>query len=713
MSLLTDLITRIKAGNTELGEELEREYKNLSDRLEFGLNFERHEPETVELHGRTIHKGDKVRIHDNQGTARNSGPRTWRVIGLNSKKKVADLESLDAKKVEKRSARIDDLVVLADFRDDVYPGLVSTGKVERGGDRSFHTVINGENFHVLDALTFTHRNKIDVVYIDPPYNTGAKDWKYNNNYVEKEDDYRHSKWLAFMERRLVLAKELLNPECSALIVTIDEKEHLRLGLLLEQIFPSCTIQMISTAINPKGVVRVKEFSRVNEFIFVCLIGQQEISPEKGEVSGKSEPIYWQQLRRSDRRSERYGQQYLKKQFYPIYVETATGHIKEIGDPILRGVDRKSVPSMRGCDTVFPVRPDNTEIVWGATADTLRSMLKDGYVRTRRHMPEKHQPWVVQYLTEGRIEDIRKGKATIKGYGDDGSVIAEYDDSSSRTKMPTTQWERRSHNAQHYGTLLVKSLLPSREFPYPKSLYAVEDTLRFFVEENPDAVVLDFFAGSGTTAHAVMRLNQQDNGNRQCILVTNNELGVDEQKRLRQAGLRPGDRDWEKKGIFHHITKPRIEAAITGNTPEGQPIKGEYKFEGESEKRIPMKNGFNENAEFFTLTYEISTVVGYNFAFEKIAPLLWIRAGGKGPRINTEPKKGWAVVERYGVITDLDKATDFCAEISSRATVRIAYIVTDDENVFQSTARMIPQTVKSVRLYETYLSNFRLSMGVKS
>jgi adenine-specific DNA-methyltransferase len=120
-------------------------------------------------------------------------------------------------------------------------------------------VINGENYHVLKALTFTHRGKIDAIYIDPPYNTGAKDWKYNNDYVESEDLYRHSKWLAFMERRLRLAKELLNPKSSVLIASIDEKEYLRLGLLLEQIFPEARIQMVSTIIKPEGTNRTGEF----------------------------------------------------------------------------------------------------------------------------------------------------------------------------------------------------------------------------------------------------------------------------------------------------------------------------------------------------------------------------------------------------------------------------------------------------------------------
>ena len=150
-------------------------------------------------------------------------------------------------------------------------------RLSGGGDKPFHTVINGENFHALEALTFTHRGRIDAIYIDPPYNTGAKDWKYNNDYVEGEDLYRHSKWLAFMERRLLIARSLLNPAGSVLIATIDEKEYLRLGLLLEQTFPEAEVQMVSSVINPKGTARDNEFARVDEYIFFVKLGDTRLS----------------------------------------------------------------------------------------------------------------------------------------------------------------------------------------------------------------------------------------------------------------------------------------------------------------------------------------------------------------------------------------------------------------------------------------------------
>ena len=167
-----------------------------------------------------------------------------------------------------------------------------------------------------------------------------------------------------------------------------------------------------------------------------------------------------------------------------------------------------------------------------------------------------------------------------------------------------------------GTRVLSKLIPRRRFPYPKSLYAVEDVLRFYVSDLPDAVVLDFFAGSGTTAHAVMRLNLQDGGRRQCISITNNEVSPEDEQELREQGHRPGEPEWERLGICEYITKPRIEAAITGVTPDGHPIEGLYEYTDE----FPFADGFDENAEFLTMTYEAPRPVAHNRAFEAIAPV---------------------------------------------------------------------------------------------
>jgi adenine-specific DNA-methyltransferase len=265
VSRLNDLLRQLRSENETLSKDIEREVQALADRRAFGLNFERHVPEAVELPGRRVRQGDKVRALPPRGEMpKAANAKLWIVTSIDrsSGTAVAELEAADGS--GKASSAVDELVVVAEFRDAIYPGLVSTGKVERGGEKPFHAVINAENYHALQTMLFTHRGKVDCIYIDPPYNTGAKDWKYNNDYVEGDDLYRHSKWLAFMERRLLLAQELLNPDESVLIVTIDEKEYLRLGLLLEQVFPDGEIEMVTSVVSSKGVARFGQFSRVEE-----------------------------------------------------------------------------------------------------------------------------------------------------------------------------------------------------------------------------------------------------------------------------------------------------------------------------------------------------------------------------------------------------------------------------------------------------------------
>ena len=708
MSRLTDLIAKAKANDPQLGADVEREFRALSSRLSFGLNFERHRPEAVELPQRPVRRGDKVRVLPPRGSTAKGDHRLWQVKAIHKAKKTADLELLDQTKAETQSVALADLVVVAEFRDIIYPGLVSTGKVGRGGDKPCHTVINGENYHGLKALTWTHRGKVDAAYIDPPYNTGAKDWKYNNDYVEGEDLYRHSKWLAMMERRLLVAKELLNPADSVLIVTIDEKEYLRLGLLLEQVFPEAEIEMVTSVISAKGVARFGEFSRVEEFIYFARIGASSVQLGERNMLDDSRSataqigrgIDWLGLRRREPTAKRGAR---PNQFYPIFVNVESGYIDSIGDPIADDIDRLELKAPKGSYAVWPLRPNGGEGLWGITPETAKRYFKDGFIRSRNHKPERQQA-AIHYLPSGTVDAIQQGGIEILGRDPDGAVQAVYRE--RKGVIPKRVWNMASHNAESGGSLVLSKLIPDRRFPFPKSLYAVEDALRFFVKEKPRAVVLDFFSGSGTTAHAVMRLNKQDGGSRQCISVTNNEVGADEQKALREQGLRPGDSEWERLGICDYITKPRVHAAITGKTPDGQPIKGDYKFTDE----FPMAEGFEENAEFFTLTYETPLAVSYQTAFARIAPLLWLRAGSVGRRIEKLHATGWDVADAYGLLVELDKATDFLKAARKADALRIAYIVTDDERRFQALARRLPEGVEAIRLYESYLTNFAFANG---
>lgn len=709
MSKLTDLLRQVERKDPQLAADLEREYKALSSRRAFGLNFERHHPESIEIPGRQVRKGEKVRILPPRGSLDAGDKTLWFVQRIErvDGDRVAHLIEHDADKAEIRVENVADLVVVAVFRDFIYPGLASTGKVEHGGGKPFQTVVNGENFHVLEALTYTHKGKVDAIYIDPPYNTGAKDWKYNNDYVEGDDLYRHSKWLAFMERRLLVAKELLVPEDSVLIVTIDEKEYLRLGLLLEQTFPEARIQMVSTLINPAAVARAGYFGRSDEYCFFVMFGAAGARPlplaeEWVTAQGRTHKgqIRWDLLRRSGSSPTRAGH---PETFYPFFVCKDEPRIYSVGEPIGVEADRHDTVPPPGTYAVWPIRQNGSEGRWSLKPETVRQVLAEGCVRLGE---DKGESTPIYYLAIGERAKITNGTYRVLGRRADGSVITSELEDSARLTVPGTQWRVGSHDATQYGTRLLLKFMPHRKFPFPKSLYAVEDALRFFVKDKPNATILDFFAGSGTTAHAVMRLNHQDGGQRQCISVTNNEVGADEQKRLRKQNLRPGDPEWEKLGICDYITKPRIEAAITGRTPDGDLIKGDYKFVDE----FPMSEGIEENAEFFTLTYETRTEVAHHRAFRQVAPLLWLRAGARGERIETEPDTGWALAEAYGVLVDLDASTAFVESVETADGIGVVYIVTDDERRFQAVARRLPEGVEAVRLYESYLRNFQIRNG---
>lgn len=710
MSTLNDLLRRLDRLDPDLAEGLRHEVQALNSRRAFGLNFERHQPEAVELPGRPVRTGDKVRILPERGSTKKGDQTLCRVTRIETidGHRVAHLALADeGGTLPADSALCDDLVVVAEFADPIYPGLVETGRVERGGDKPFHTVINAENFHALEALLYTHEGKVDAIYLDPPYNTGAKDWKYNNDYVGEDDDYRHSKWLAFMERRLTLAKRLLNPDDSVLIVTIDEKEYLRLGLLLEQTFPEADIQMVTSIINRSGSPRSGRFSRVEEYVYFVFVGSATakgwtrtmLNDEEPEAEATMPTVWFAAVRTGSPSALRGARPNL---FYPLFVEAETGAFVAVGECIEKDVDYRSVPTPDGLLAIWPVHSDGTEQTWRFSSSAMRRHFTNGTARLgRRDAITGLRP--VTYLRPGTIANIEKGVFRVLGRTSEGAVEVGLG-SGSRAVTPRTVWSMTSHYARDHGSYVLGSLFgDGRKFPYPKALYAVEDTLRFYVSGKPDATVIDFFSGSGTTAHAVMRLNRQDGGRRQCISVTNNEVGADEQAKLRKQGLRPGDPDWERWGICDYITKPRIEAAITGQTPDGVPIKGEYKFTDE----FPMAEGFEENAAFFTLTYETPRRVAYHRAFDAIAPMLWLKAGSRG-RIIKDVDKGFDVSDVYAVIADLDKAPAVLDQLTEAH--RMVFIVTDDDRRFQMLVRDLPPHVEPVRLYESYLRNFEINTG---
>lgn len=709
MSRLTELLRQARKADPQLGADLEAEVAQLMKRRQFGLVFERHQPEAVELPGRPVRRGDKVRILPPRGETAKGDQRLWRVERVERRDagRVGHLVEIGTDTPDTQTVTVDDLVVVAEFQDRIYPGLVETGRVERGGpDKPFHTVINAENFHALELMTFTHRNSVDVVYCDAPYNSGNSSWKYNNNYVELDDDYRHSKWLAFMERRFEVVRELLNPDSSVLIATIDEKEYLRLGLLLEQMFPEARITMVTSSINSAGATRKGTFARSAEYIYFVQFGTSHplalpLSAEWNDVRTKNKSdLYWSRLIRSGADSAREDS---PNQFYPVFIREGKDgpEFVGVGEPF-RGEDVSDAVVPNGALAVWPRRRDGSEGRWRISRVMLEGLIAKGHARLGKWREEET---TIYYLKQGESKKVEEGIFPVTGRRSDGSVITDSSDYVSRF-VPTDIWRITSHDAGNSGSRLVSRLIPGRAFPFPKSLYAVEDALRFFIGDKPNATVMDYFAGSGTTAHAVMRLNKADGGTRRSILVTNNEIGAEEEKKLRRHGNRPGDPDWEKLGICDYITKPRVTAAITGKTPDGDPVKGSYKFVDE----FPMAEGFEENAAFFTLTYEAPLSVRHHRAFARIAPMLWLKAGSRGRIIDELGERGWGVAESYGVIENLDAAGDFADAVKATDSVGMVFIVTDEDAAFQMVGRLLPAKVTTVRLYTSYLQNFQINAG---
>lgn len=568
MAAVDDLIAQVP--DARLRERLAQEWAEASQGRKFGLVFEQHLPELLVMPRAKPRAGSRACVLGDEAKT------VWRV------RRVADgmawlrREGDGSRESQELTVAADQLQVVRQFGDPIFPALTPVDRVQNGGpDAPWHTLIEADNYHALQLLDYLYAGKVDCIYIDPPYNTGARDWKYNNDYVDGNDTWRHSKWLAFMERRLKLAKRLLNPDSGVLIVTIDEHEVQHLGMLLEATFPSDRSQMVSTLINPANVARAGEFGRNDEYIFFVMFGQaapDRIRLPREWVSTKGRThtgnVRWDLLRRSGTNAARRDRPGL---FYPIYVnpDAESPCIADVGQPL---ADGERAPHKAGLVTVLPIRKNRSEGNWQWGPETLKERMAKGRVRIGGN---SDRGFTIYILKDGEYAKIQRGEFQEIGRAPDGSILVEDNDATFVRAVPGSQWRISSHDATQYGSRLVGSILPDRSFPFPKSVYAVRDTLRFFTESNPAAVIVDFFAGSGTTLNAVNLLNATDNGRRRCILVTNNEASGDEADALRGQGLSPGDAEWEAHGICQSVTWPRSKYTILGKRDDDTALDGEY------------------------------------------------------------------------------------------------------------------------------------------
>jgi len=400
-------------------------------------------------------------------------------------------------------------------------------------------LIEGDNYHALSVLNYTHKGKVNIIYIDPPYNTGARDWKYNNDYIDINDQWRHSKWISFMNNRLWLAKNLLAKN-GVLICAIDHNEQEALGILIQEIFSDKEIDPIVIIHNPAGV-QGDNFSYTHEFAYF-------VYPKNGkyigEVSRDKELV--SPLRDWGGTSAR---KLAKTCFYPIIVKD--GEITGFGDvcPIDFHPKSANIKQKDGSVYVYPIDDHGIERKWVYAKANAEKNVHQLFVKER----------------DGEFVIIRrKDSFTYR-----------------------TVWDDKRYYANIYGSKTLNNIIPTK-FSFPKSIYTVEDCLKAVIHDKNKAVILDFFAGSGTTGHAVLELNKQDGGNRKFILCTNSEVGEEKEKEFREKydidsetlgrWKKENKNEWldwcDSFGIASSITAERLKRVMKGYTS----IKGE-KVEG--------------------------------------------------------------------------------------------------------------------------------------
>lgn len=365
--------------------------------------------------------------------------------------------------------------------------------IETDKNKPVNILIEGDNYHSLSVLNYTHKGKIDVIYIDPPYNTGAKDWKYNNDFVDSNNAYRHSKWISMMNNRLRIAKSLLK-ENGVFICAIDENELNRLGLLLEDIFYNYEIHCVTIVHNPRGV-QGKNFSYTHEYAYFVFTRGLSIIGSK-----QRDDVLEEELRDHGGESLRTN---AKNCFYPILVKN--NQIVGFGEVPNNNFHpkRKNIKREDKIIEVWPIDVRGIERKWVFARNTIEEIKEKLFVVNKNN---------------GEIDIFRR----------------------KDTQKPKTVWIGKKYDASTFGSKIVNGLI-NTSFPFPKSIYNIKDCLECVVKKRKNAIMLDFFAGSGTSGHALALLNKEDKGNRQFILCTNNE-----------------------NGIAREVCYPRIKAVINGH-----------------------------------------------------------------------------------------------------------------------------------------------------
>lgn len=701
MAAIHDLLQQVS--DPALRERLEAEIDRMTKQKKFGLVFEDHLPECTPLYDMPVTRGAKVALRGGNVSDIFTVLKIENGIASCVRKGEAELHEFP----------VGDLLCVAEFGEPIYPYLKPLDSVCNAPDSDlWHTLIEADNYHALQLLEYLYAGKVDCIYIDPPYNTGARDWKYNNDYVDGSDSYRHSKWLSFMQKRLKIAKRLLNPKDSVLIVTIDEKEYLHLGCLLEEMFPAENIQMISSVINPKGNRRDNQFSRCEEYIFFVYIGDAAITSNGTDMlrqidkDSSDEEDKSIRLRGLLRQASNHGKRTDRPNlFYPLLFDKESGKFLGHGPVLPLSESRDSYNPPENAVAMWPIGSNGTELTWNLQPETLMSKHTQHFLSFGKWDGKQRTGY---YLSAGQEENFKKGMYEIVGVDDDGAYQIQLKDTAAKDVRPLTIWHRKEHSASEYGTAFLNSIIGSGRFSFPKSVYAVKDTIRFFVANKPNALIVDFFAGSGTTLHAVNLLNAEDGGHRRCIMVTNNEVSVDEAKALTEKGYQPGDEEWNKLGIARYVTWPRTVCSIEGHDVNGQPLKGNYLGSD-----LPMADGFKANAAFFQLSFLNKTMVALGRQFRELLPVLWMKAGAHGPcpSLTADELPDMLVLpeNKFAVLLDESAFSDFLPLVQDVPEIQTIFLITDSSDGYREMIAHLDGK-ETYQLYRDYLDNFRINIG---
>ena len=362
-------------------------------------------------------------------------------------------------------------------------------------DAPNHILIEGDNLEALTALSYTHEGKIDVIYIDPPYNTGNKDFVYNDSFVDIEDGYRHSKWLSFMNKRLKIAKKLLSDK-GVIFISVDDNEQAQLKLILDEIFRRKTLDRGTLIWENRG--STKGFTKIvknHEYILAYSNNPDAIkSLYNKNFPAENELIEERlQIKRSPKNPLC---QIVFPKGLPIRDVEEIRFEKSVGN----GTNRIDIISG---DMVFKGGKLQNDVVLEASFP-YRNQTEKFFKSLETEEPvydTKGQQWLEVYFSKTGVPHYskRRGFSILSSLLDD---------------VPNS------------GFSDLKALKLETKFSNPKPVALINKLLSHFSTSN--YTILDFFAGSGTTLHATMQLNAEDGGHRQCILVTNNENNICEE-----------------------------------------------------------------------------------------------------------------------------------------------------------------------------------------